>query len=622
MNRHTLLLIGSLFLTTCYVTAQVPGTLYTELAQEIDLLVAADGSGDYTTVQAAINAAPNNASSPTLLFIKKGVYREKVLIPSSKTHLTLVGEDVDSTVIVYDDYAGRVVDGIELNTFTSQTIRIDPDDFRAMNITFENDARPSGTGDGQNVAVSSYGKRNVFFHCRFISWQDTYYTGSDDRHYLKDCFIEGAVDYIFGHTTTIFDSCQIHTVRSKGYITAASTKENYKFGYVFSNCRLTAPPDINSVYLGRPWKTYAQTVFFTCVENDNIHPQGWKTWNGNENTCYYAEYNCTGPGSDIGDRVDWSHQLSHQQAENYTREQIFSAASSPTFTQDWDPNIESDPICIAVKAHTVMYLDSIHMNTSLDTLYVNGEPLPNWDPSVHVYAIELPVGTTEMPVISVATKNPAASVSIEYPESLPGFGRVLIVANDQASYSNYDIYFSVDQSFTNARLDSILILGNSIDNFDPDQFDYEIQVPPGTSKYFALSAYAQVAEAEVNITKPAGLPGDVTIQVTAADRFTSHIYTLHISLATGLGNLKKGIPGIQLRNSNQDGIILQVSIDRPSVMYIKIFDVSGALVDQYVLDELQAGENRILLNSNVAKGLYLYQARIGKHISAGKLLKL
>ena len=183
-----------------------------------------------------------------------------------------------------------------------------------------NDARPDGSGDGQNVAVSSYGKRQVYLHCRFISWQDTYYTGSDGRHYFKDCFIEGAVDYIFGHTTTFFDSCQIHTVRSSGYITAASTKEDYGFEYVFFNCRLTAPPDVKSVWLGRPWKLYAQTVFFQCIEYDNIRPTGWKTWDGRENTYYYAEYQCTGTGSDTTNRVDWGHQLSTADASRYTLE--------------------------------------------------------------------------------------------------------------------------------------------------------------------------------------------------------------------------------------------------------------------------------------------------------------
>ena len=179
------------------------------------------------TVKEGIDAVPDNSQERTVLFIKKGTYREKLVVPPSKRYLTMIGENVDSTVIDWNDYAGKIVDGVELNTFTSQTIQINPDDFRAMNITFINEARPDGSGDGQNVAVSSYGKRQVYLQCRFISWQDTYYKGSDGRHYFKDCFFEEAVDYIFGHTTTVFDSCQIHTERTGGYITAASTKEDY-----------------------------------------------------------------------------------------------------------------------------------------------------------------------------------------------------------------------------------------------------------------------------------------------------------------------------------------------------------------------------------------------------------
>ena len=146
--------------------AQSTGTLEEDLAGAINMVVASNGSGTHTSIQDAINAIPNGQAA--VIFIRKGEYREKINVPSSKSHLTLIGEDVDSTVIVYDDFAGRIVDGVELNTFTSQTIRIDAHDFKAMNLTFENDARPEGSGGGQNVAVSSYGDRSIFLHCRFV----------------------------------------------------------------------------------------------------------------------------------------------------------------------------------------------------------------------------------------------------------------------------------------------------------------------------------------------------------------------------------------------------------------------------------------------------------------------
>lgn len=297
-----------------------------------DGVIAADGSGDYLTLREAVDAVPDNSHDRTVLFMRKGIYREKVFIPATKKNLTLIGEDADSTVIVWDDYSGRIVEGEEINTFTSQTIRIEPDDFRAMNLTFANDARPGGTGDGQNVAVSTYGKRQVFLHCKMISWQDTYYTGSYGRTYLKDCWIEGAVDYIFGHATAVFDSCQIHTVRSGGYITAASTGAGYQFGYVFFHCRLTAPPDYNGVYLGRPWKNHPRTVFFQCVEYENITPAGWRTWGGTE-------------------EVEWSRQLTRKEASSYELENIFSSETSPDFATNWHPQAEEDTLYKLVKAH-------------------------------------------------------------------------------------------------------------------------------------------------------------------------------------------------------------------------------------------------------------------------------
>ncbi len=610
-------MIKALALKNCLICLCVTGimismateaqSLSEELMRQADMVVDPHGGGDYTSVQEAIDAAPDNSAERTVILIMNGTYREKVLVASSKRNLTLVGEHTDSTVLVYDDYAGRVVNGDTLNTFTSQTIRVDADDFRAMNMTFENDARPDGSGTGQNVAISIYGARAVLLHCRLISWQDTYYTGSDDRHYLKDCYIEGAVDYIFGHTTVIFDSCQIQTVRTGGYITAASTLENYQFGYVFFGCRITAPPGISGVYLGRPWKTYARTVFFECTEMEHISPFGWHTWGGRENTCYYAEYRCAGPGSETGLRVDWSHQLTDEEALSYTREQIFSAASSSAFSQDWDPRVDSDSVWQAVRAHTVMFIDPINTDSRIETLLVDGEPLEYWDPSVFEVPIEVGAEPGEMPVLSATAVNPLSEVNITYPDAVPGFAEITVLANDGGSHSTYRIYFSVNGSYTEARLDSIMIAGEILEGFSPDVYEYEVVLPADVSKYWGLTGYPRVGEAWVMTSKPASLPGDATIAVTAVDGITSAVYTLHISLATGLEVSKEPEPGVRVIYPVREQLHLQVVTPISSPLRVKIMELNGAVVSEHMFAGSVQGTVDLYIPVPRLHGLFFYE---------------
>lgn len=600
---------------------QADNALMGELAPSIDMLVAADGTGDFASLQAAIHSVPDYHNKCTVIFIKSGTYREKVLVPASKRNLTLIGEDADSTMIVWDDYAGRIVDGITLNTFTSQTIRIDADDFRAINLTFENDARPGGTGSGQNVAISSYGARSVFLHCRFISWQDTYYTGSDDRQYLKDCFIEGAVDYIFGHTTTIFDSCQIHAVRDGGYITAASTQEDYQFGYVFFNCRLTAPPGISSVYLGRPWKTYARTVFYECIEYENIHPRGWLDWDGRKATCYYAEYQCSGPGSDTTERVDWSHQLTPEEASLYTRESIFSAGSSSTFQEDWDPGIDQDTLYGIVKKYTTRFMDPVNLDAEIAQLLMDGDTLPDWDPSRYEYSIEVASDSIEMPQLTATAKNPLASVTITYPETLPGFAYITVLANDRATHATYGIYFSVDGSYSDSRLDSIRIAGSLLEDFDPEIQEYDVVLPEGTSKYFGLTGYPHVPAATVLYNKPSSLPGMATIEVTAVDGSVS-VYTLYISLATSISHPLDHILEPVFVNPVLDRIRFMLELDKASPVRITIMRLDGTVAAAQSWPDLHPGLHRLSLPQHLVPGSYIYKVSAGNRISSGKLVKI
>lgn len=292
--------------------------------QAKQIVVAQDGSGDYRTIQEAITSRPDHSQVRIVIFVKKGTYHEKVVIPTWKTNIALVGESKEETVITNDDYSGKG----SHNTFTSYTVLVQGNDFRAENITFENSA---GTGVGQAVALHVEADRCVFKNCRLIANQDTLYVGVDNsRQYFVDCYIEGTTDFIFGPATTIFDRCVIHC-KKNSYITAANTPERKTFGFVFLHCDITShTADATKVYLGRPWRPWARTVFINCKLGDHILLEGWHNWNkpDAEKTAFYAEYNSTGPGASASTRVAWSHQLSDKDAAGYTMENIFG---------DWSP---------------------------------------------------------------------------------------------------------------------------------------------------------------------------------------------------------------------------------------------------------------------------------------------
>jgi pectinesterase len=360
---HSLTALG-LSLMSHKILAQ--STIQTQLGSNINMIVAKDGSGQYTTVQAAVNAAPNNSTSPTVIFVKKGTYAEKVEIPSTKTFLYLIGEDAAGTVIVNGDYTGSTKiynglvtagNGLVIGTSTSHTLYVAANDFTMMNITIQNNA-----GDvGQAVAFNSKGDRHFLFHCRLLGYQDTYYTWGTGRYYIKDNYIEGAIDYIFGNGVALFDSCQVHSLRSSSYITAASTAQNFKFGYVFNNCKLTGASGISSVFLGRPWKAYAQTVFMNSEEGSFLSSAGWSPWSGttNDQTCYYAEYKDCGAGSGTSNRVSWSHQLTASQAATYTKVNLFDKSSNPTpYAASWNPIPENDILYKIIKKNTTRFITS------------------------------------------------------------------------------------------------------------------------------------------------------------------------------------------------------------------------------------------------------------------------
>ncbi len=292
-----------------------------------DLIVARDGSGDFRTLQEAINAVPDMRKNRTIIFIRNGIYKEKLVIPETKTMVTLIGEQVDSVIITYDDHAAtKNIFSEEKGTSGSASCYLTGKDLIAENITFANSSGPVG----QAVAAWVAGDRMTFINCRFLGFQDTLYTyGHDSRQYYLRCYIEGTVDFIFGSSTAVFDSCIIYCKKS-GYITAASTPENKTYGYVFRYCRVTGDAPDGSFYLGRPWRPFAKTVFMYCELGGMIRAEGWHNWNKKEAeaTSWYAEYKNTGPGA-AGKRVSWSHRLTDREAAAYTPRLIFAGWEPP-----------------------------------------------------------------------------------------------------------------------------------------------------------------------------------------------------------------------------------------------------------------------------------------------------
>lgn len=281
-----------------------------ELAKYIrkyDFVVAKDGSGDFFTVQEAVNAVPDfRKNVRTTILVRKGTYKEKIIIPESKINISMIGEE--GVVLTYDDYASKPNRfGENMGTSGSSGCYIYGHDFYAENITFENSSGPVG----QAVACFVSGDRAYFKNCRFLGFQDTLYTyGKNSRQYYEGCYIEGTVDFIFGWSTALFNRCTIHS-KGSGYLTAPSTDKGKAYGYVFYDCNLTADNGLAGVYLSRPWRPYGQAVFIRCNMGNHILPEGWNNWGkkGAEKTIFYAEYESKGEGANPKARAKFSHQL-------------------------------------------------------------------------------------------------------------------------------------------------------------------------------------------------------------------------------------------------------------------------------------------------------------------------
>lgn len=322
-----------------------------EIAQHLtryDIVVDQNGFGDYFTVQEAIDAVPDYSHEKiTTIRIHAGTYKEMVTIPHNKFRIHISGEGMEKTIISYDKYARQTWPDSDFMVGTSGSASVY---VHSSYVTFEDLAIENSAGEGkeigQAVALFTDGDFLFFHRCALLGNQDTVYTygrygknGGVKRNYFLDCYIEGTTDFIFGPSIAYFENCTIHS-KKNSYVTAASTFEGQKYGYVFHNCRLTAAEGIDKCYLGRPWGAYAKTVFLECELGAHIVADGWHDWEkpGKPDTrknSYYAEYKCSGPGAaGKKERVKWSYQLSDRQAARYSFNKVMYQEQDGI---KWDP---------------------------------------------------------------------------------------------------------------------------------------------------------------------------------------------------------------------------------------------------------------------------------------------
>ncbi|MCH1625452.1 pectinesterase family protein [Ferdinandcohnia quinoae] len=312
------------------------------------MIVASDGSGQFTSIQEAIDSIPEDNKKWITIQVKAGIYEEKLVI--KKPFIALEGTNRDEVKVVYGDYAQKIMpNGESMGTFSSYSFLVTTDHFVAKHITFVNNAGP-GSEVGQAVAAYIDGDQLEFHHCSFVGSQDTLFTGplppkpiegvrfggpKDScerrvgRSYFYDCYIEGDIDFIFGSATSVFSKCEIYSIDRKnevnGYITAASTPVDEEYGYIFIDCRLISDAAPETVYLGRPWRDYAKTAFINCWMGEHIKAEGWHNWDKEhaEQTTSYVEYNSHGPGGSMDNRVKWAKTLTANEAEKYRIDQVF-----------------------------------------------------------------------------------------------------------------------------------------------------------------------------------------------------------------------------------------------------------------------------------------------------------
>lgn len=301
------------------------------------LIVARDGTGQFRNVDEAIEVCRAFMDYHKVIFVKRGVYKEKLVIPQWLQNVEICGEDRDEAIITWDDHAN--IKTFErpngMGTFRTYTLKIEGSDITLKNITIENNSARLG----QAVALHTEGDRLTFINCRFLGHQDTIYTGNaGSRHYFDHCYIEGTTDFIFGPSTAWFEQCDIYC-KANSYITAASTPADQPFGYIFNACTVRTAPEVTRLYLGRPWRDYGYTLFMHCELPAAVVPEGWHRWEPQrEKTARYAEFENSGEGAAVERRVFWSRQLTKKEARQITIEKVFQRDNA------WNPVVTSSEL--------------------------------------------------------------------------------------------------------------------------------------------------------------------------------------------------------------------------------------------------------------------------------------
>jgi pectinesterase len=410
---------------SCLLTLLIAG--FSKAQAQYDLVVAQDGSGNFMTVQAAINAAPTGRTTPYRIFIHNGTYRETVNIPSSKPFIQLIGESVAGTVITFNNAASTPLSGGgTIGTFNSATVIVNASDFMAMNITFQN-----SFGDGsQAVAIQVNGDRAAFKNCRFLGNQDTLLTNgtTGQRQYFRDCYIDGNVDFIFGSAKAVFDSCVIYaktrTSTKSSFITAANTPPGQSYGYVLRNCKIPSNTGGTFYFLGRPWQNETgssplannKVVYLNATLPYTIQPAGWTVWDAGTDTTLilFAEYQSKGwdgNPTDVSQRVTWSRQLTDADTANFSVSNVFSG---------WDPCSASPDFCSFQQPEVVV--------SNLKAAKVSGQTSLTWNASWPIagakYELFRDPGTGVFAKIGEADAANDTAVNFNLTDTLPPPGSI------------------------------------------------------------------------------------------------------------------------------------------------------------------------------------------------------
>ncbi|XP_021718122.1 probable pectinesterase 53 isoform X1 [Chenopodium quinoa] len=277
-------------------------------------------SKHFPSVQKAIKSLPILNSCRVVISIGPGTYREKVEVPVTMAYITIKGAGADKTIIEWDDTADRLGQSRQpLGTYGSATFAVNSPYFIAKNITFKNVAPlpPTGALGKQAVALRISADKAAFIGCKFIGTQDTLYDHIG-RHYFRECYIQGSVDFVFGNGLSLYDACHLHAVSNNYGALTAQKRESFleETGFSFLNCKVTGS---GALYLGRAWGTFSRVVFAYTYMDKIIAPGGWYDW-GDKNrdmTVFYGQYKCSGPGANYGGRVAWSRELTSQEAQPF-----------------------------------------------------------------------------------------------------------------------------------------------------------------------------------------------------------------------------------------------------------------------------------------------------------------